>query len=74
MNAFDPGFMNEVERIRESGLVGRSGRLRELFDFLAARGPDAESASQSEIAETVEDSYRMIAPKRLVAQLDDAGR
>ena len=53
MNAFDPGFMNEVERVRESGLVGRSGRLRELFDFLAARGPDSEPASQAEIAETV---------------------
>ncbi len=53
MNAFDPAFMNEVERIRESGLVGRSGRLRELFDFLAARGPESEPASQAEIAETV---------------------
>jgi len=53
MNAFDPAFMNEVERVRESGLVGRSGRLRELFDFLAARGPEADSASQAEIAETV---------------------
>jgi hypothetical protein len=47
------GFAREVERVRESGLVGRSGRLRELFDFLAARGPDADPASQAEIAETV---------------------
>jgi hypothetical protein len=53
MNAFDPVFMNEVERVRASGLVGSSGRLRELFDFLAARGPEAEPATQSEIAETV---------------------
>jgi hypothetical protein len=53
MNAFDPAFMSEIERIRESGLVGRSGRLRDLFDFLAARGPEAEPASQAEIAETV---------------------
>jgi hypothetical protein len=53
MNAFSPGFMSEVERVRESGLVGRSGRLRDLFDFLAARGPEAEPASQAEIAETV---------------------
>lgn len=53
MNAFDPAFLSEVERIRASGLVGSSGRLRELFEFLAARGPDAEPASQSEIAETV---------------------
>ena len=28
----------------------------------------------TEVAETVEDSYRMIAPKRLVAQLDEGGR
>jgi hypothetical protein len=53
MNAFDPVFMSEVERVRASGLVGSSGRLRELFDFLAARGPEAEPATQSEIAETV---------------------
>lgn len=53
MNAFDPGFMSEVERVRESGLVGRTGRLRDLFDFLASRGPEAEPASQAEIAETV---------------------
>ena len=53
MNAFDPAFMSEVERVRESGLVGSSGRLRELFDFLASRGPQAEPASQIEIAETV---------------------
>jgi len=46
-------FAEEVGRIRESGLVGRSGRLRELFDFLAARGPHADPATQAEIAETV---------------------
>ena len=28
----------------------------------------------TEVAETVEDSYRMIAPNRLVAQLDEGGR
>jgi hypothetical protein len=53
MNAFDAAFMSEVERVRESGLVGRAGRLRDLFDFLAARGPEADPASQAEIAETV---------------------
>ena len=40
MNESQAGFASEVERVRESGLVGRSGRLRELFDFLAERGPD----------------------------------
>ena len=57
-------FTGEVERVRDSGLVGRSGRLRELFDFLAERGPDAEPASQAEIAETV---FR-----QLDAESDDA--
>lgn len=46
-------FEREIERLREVGVVGRSGRLRELFDFLADRGPDAESASQAEIAQEV---------------------
>jgi hypothetical protein len=53
MDEAQAGFAREIERVRESGLVGRSGRLRELFDFLAVRGPDAEPASQAEIAETV---------------------
>lgn len=53
MDGTASNFASEVERVRESGLVGRSGRLRELFDFLAARGPDGAPASQSEIAETV---------------------
>jgi hypothetical protein len=34
-------------------LVGHSGRLRDLFDFLAGRGPDGEPATQADIAETV---------------------
>jgi hypothetical protein len=53
MDEQQAGFAREVERVRASGLVGRAGRLRELFDFLAARGPDANPASQAEIAETV---------------------
>lgn len=39
--------------MRESGLVGYSGRLRNLFDFLASRGPDGEPATQAEIADAV---------------------
>lgn len=53
MDEAQSGFAREVERVRASGLVGRAGRLRELFDFLAARGPNADPASQAEIAETV---------------------
>src|SRR5690606_11036834 len=43
----------EVARVRSSGVLGESGRLLELFDFLAGRGPGTSSASQAEIAETV---------------------
>lgn len=46
-------FADEVARVRSSGLVGDSGRLRDLFDFLAARGPEGEPATQADIAETV---------------------
>ena len=38
---------------RDAGAVGRTGRLRELFDFLAGRGHNADSASQAEIAQEV---------------------
>lgn len=46
-------FAAEVLRLREAGVPGRSGRLRELFDFLAERGPAAASATQAEIAAAV---------------------
>lgn len=46
-------FEAEVERLRAAGVPGASGRLRDLFDFLAARGPHAGSASQEEIAREV---------------------
>ena len=39
--------------MRSSGALGEAGRLRELFDFLAARGPGAAPATQSEIADAV---------------------
>ena len=45
-------FEREVERVRASGVLGRTGRLRELFDFLAARGP-AQPVSQADIAHEV---------------------
>ncbi len=42
-----------MARVRSSGALGESGRLRELFDYLAARGPGAAPATQSEIADAV---------------------
>jgi hypothetical protein len=53
MDGSQSSFAEEVIRVRASGVVGRSGRLRELFDFLAARGPHGEPATQADIAETV---------------------
>lgn len=47
----DPAYASEVARLRDT--VGESGRLRELFDFLAARGMASRPASQAEIAEEV---------------------
>src|SRR3954465_568886 len=46
-------FTDEVARVRASGVVGHSGRLRDLFDFLAERGSEGEPATQADIAETV---------------------
>lgn len=46
-------FDAEVARLRALGLGGQGGRLADLFDFLADRGPDAPSATQAEIAEAV---------------------
>jgi hypothetical protein len=53
MDGLQASFAHEVARVRESALVGHSGRLRDLFDFLAERGPDGEPATQFDIAETV---------------------
>src|SRR6187402_3139514 len=46
-------FLAELARVRGSGTLGDSGRLRELFDYLAARGSGAPSASQADIADSV---------------------
>jgi hypothetical protein len=53
MDGAHASFAEEVARVRASGVVGQSGRLRDLFDFLAARGPAGEAATQADIAETV---------------------
>jgi hypothetical protein len=40
----------EIERVRASGVLGRSGRLLELFDYLVARSGDADPPKEIEIA------------------------
>jgi hypothetical protein len=53
MDGANASFAEEVARVRASGVVGHSGRLLDLFDFLASRGPAGEPATQADIAETV---------------------
>lgn len=48
-------FAEESERLRASGVFGVSGRLLDLFDYLAERGAEAVPASQAEIAIAVLD-------------------
>ncbi len=75
----EPGFALEVARLKASGVLGASGRLAELFDFLAARGPAAEPVSQAEIAESVfgqsasetDDATVRVYIHRLRKRLDD---
>src|SRR5690606_10684916 len=49
----DGAFAAEVSRLRSAGVLGESGRLRELFDYLAARAPDAPPSTQADIAADV---------------------
>lgn len=46
-------FDAEAERLRQAGVAGASGRLRDLFDWLVARGPDGVPATQEDIASQV---------------------
>ena len=46
-------FGAELERLLAAGVAGQGGRLADLLDFLAARGPHAPPATQGEIAEAV---------------------
>ena len=46
-------YAAEVARLQASGAIGDTGRLRELFDYLAARGPSASPATQADIADAV---------------------
>lgn len=49
----EQAFAREVARLRASAALGEGGRLRELFEYLAARGPNSGPASQAEIADAV---------------------
>lgn len=49
-NALDPATLAEIARVRESGVLGASGRLVELFDFLASRSADSRPPKEAEIA------------------------
>jgi hypothetical protein len=72
-------FAAEVARVQASGALGQAGRLRELFDYLAAREPDAAPATQAEIADTVfgqpdtegDDATARVYVHRLRKRLDD---
>jgi hypothetical protein len=46
----DPATTAEIARVRASGLLGQSGRLLELFDFLAQRSADGRPPKEAEIA------------------------
>jgi hypothetical protein len=46
-------FLAELARVRASGTLSESGRLRELFDYLAERGPNAPAATQADIGDSV---------------------
>ncbi len=50
ISALDPATMAEIARVRESGVLGATGRLVELFDFLAARSADNRPPKEAEIA------------------------
>jgi hypothetical protein len=75
----DEAFGAEVARLRASGALGESGRLLELFDYLAARGAAAEPASQAAIADDVfgqsgtdgDDATVRVYVHRLRKRLDD---
>ncbi|WP_126173913.1 helix-turn-helix domain-containing protein [Altericroceibacterium xinjiangense] len=72
-------FAAEVDRVRDSGTLGATGRLRDLFDFLAARGNAAEPVSQAEISGAVfgqtesiaDDATVRVYIHRLRKRLDD---
>jgi len=72
-------FQAEAERLRQVGVAGTGGRLRDLFDWLAARGPQATPATQEDIAREVfgleqsdaEDATVRVYVHRLRKKIDD---
>jgi len=49
-NVLDPATLAEIARVRDSGVLGATGRLVELFDFLVARSADNRPPKEAEIA------------------------
>ena len=49
-NVLDAPTLAEISRVRESGVLGATGRLVELFDFLASRSADNRPPKEAEIA------------------------
>ena len=49
----DAAALAEIARVRESGVLGASGRLLELFEFLAQRSAQGRPPKEAEIALTV---------------------
>ena len=45
-----PAALAEISRVRESGVLGGSGRLLELFEFLAQRSTEGRPPKEAEIA------------------------
>jgi hypothetical protein len=74
-------MLAEVERVRESRVLGASGRLVELFDYLLARSAEGRSPKESEIALAVfgktdadslrDDPVARVYVHRLRKRLDD---
>ncbi len=48
--ALPPEMLAEVERIRAAGVLGASGRLLELFEYLVGRSGDERPPKEAEIA------------------------
>ncbi|MDP3494112.1 MAG: hypothetical protein Q8R82_13455 [Hyphomonadaceae bacterium] len=49
-NLLDADTLAEIARVRASGVLGATGRLVELFDFLASRSADSRPPKEAEIA------------------------
>lgn len=48
--SLDSAAFAEIARVRESGVLGQSGRLLELFEFLAQRSAEGRPPKEAEIA------------------------